>query len=112
MLLKCPGSGGALGTHTMPSATKTPPRNPQENNQKPIGCSVPAWESGQLETESFSFMNIQHKSIKVLLESSHLECRARSIVIFLPKHVTRELPFSFPKNAGSGLGFPDQPAKQ
>lgn len=66
-------SGGALGTHTMPSATKTPPPNPQENNQKAIGCSVPAWESGQLETESFSFMNIQHKSIKVLLGRSHLE---------------------------------------
>lgn len=32
MLLKCPGSGGALGTHTMPSATKTPPLNhPRES---------------------------------------------------------------------------------
>lgn len=30
-LPKCPGSRGALRTHTMPSATKTPLLNPQES---------------------------------------------------------------------------------
>lgn len=81
-------------------------------HRKAIGCSVPAWESEQLEKESFNFMNIQHESIKVLLESSHLELPARATVTFLPKHLIGGLPFPLPRMFGNGLGFPYQPAKQ
>lgn len=121
MLYKCPGSGCALThsthslahslTHTMQCAAKTPPPNPQENNQKTVGCSLPDSEKGQSEAESFKSMNIQQESMEVLLESSRLALPAYSAVTFFPKYLIGKLLLPFPKNAGCVLHFPYQACK-
>lgn len=92
-------------THTMQCSAKTPPRNPQENNQKTIGCSVPDSENGQSEAESFKSMNIQQESMKMLLESSGLALPAYSIATFFPKHLIGKLSTSFPKECWTCASF-------
>lgn len=89
----------------MQCAAKTPPPNPQENNQKTIGCSVPDSENGQSEAESFKSMNIQQESMKVLLESSRLALPAYSTVTFFPKHLIGKDSTSFPKECWTCATF-------
>lgn len=101
MLLKCPGSGGVFGTHTMPSATKTPPLNPQESYR--LQCaSLGVWAIRDRKFQLHEYSTRINKSAFGKFPSRASSSRHSHLP---SKTSDRRPPFSFPKNVWKWARF-------